>query len=89
MIGSTIFWFRRDLRFDDNYGLYEALKSSKSVIPVFIFDINIIDELDEYDPRITLIFDRLVYLNNKIKKLNSKILFFHGNPIDIFKDLIK
>ena len=87
MTGNTIFWFRRDLRFDDNLGLYKALNSSNCVIPIFIFDKNIIDELDKDDPRITLIFDRLTYLNKKIKELNTKILFFHGNPINIFKDL--
>lgn len=88
-MGNTIFWFRRDLRFDDNLGLYKALSSSNCVIPIFIFDKNIIDELDKDDPRITLIFDRLIYLNKKIKEFNSKILFFHGNPINIFKELTK
>ena len=89
MIGNTIFWFRRDLRFDDNHGLYKALNSSNCVIPIFIFDKNIIEELDKDDPRITLIYDRLVYLNKKIKEFNTKILFFHGNPINIFKELTK
>ena len=69
-MGDTIFWFRRDLRFEDNLGLYKALSSSNCVIPIFIFDKNIIDELDKDDPRITLIFDRLIYLNKKIKEFN-------------------
>ncbi len=89
MTGNTIFWFRRDLRFVDNHGLYRALSSSNSVIPIFIFDKNIIEELEKDDPRITLIFDRLIYLNKKIKEFNSKILFFYGNPIDIFIELTK
>ena len=89
MLGNTIFWFRRDLRFDDNLGLYRALSSSNCVIPVFVFDKNIIDELDKNDPRITVIFDSLSFLNKKLKKLNTKILFFHGTPINVFKDLIK
>ena len=77
------------MRFDDNHGLYKALNSSNCVIPIFIFDKNIIEELDKDDPRITLIYDRLVYLNKKIKEFNTKILFFHGNPINIFKELTK
>jgi deoxyribodipyrimidine photo-lyase len=89
MIGNTIFWFRRDLRFDDNLGLYRALSSSNCVLPVFIFDKNIIAELDKNDPRISVIFDSLSYLNKELKKLNTKILFFHGTPINVFKDLIK
>ena len=41
----NIFWFRRDLRLEDNAGLYHALKEDKPVVPVFIFDRNILDEL--------------------------------------------
>ncbi len=43
----TIFWFRRDLRLDDNAGLYQALKSGYPVVPVFIFDTNILTDLQE------------------------------------------
>jgi deoxyribodipyrimidine photo-lyase len=34
----TIFWFRRDLRIEDNHGLYKALSGENKVIPIFIFD---------------------------------------------------
>ena len=88
MVNYTIFWFRRDLRLDDNCGLYEALKSSKNVLPIFIFDKNIINELDKDDPRINLIYDRLTNLNIKIKN-KSKIHLFHGKPLEIFKELVK
>ena len=43
----AIFWFRRDLRVEDNTGLYHALQSGYRVLPVFIFDINILDRLDD------------------------------------------
>ena len=39
----TIFWFRRDLRVEDNRGLYEALRGKNKVIPIFIYDTGIID----------------------------------------------
>ena len=52
----NIFWFRRDLRLDDNAGLYHALKEGKPVVPVFIFDRNILDELeDKKDRRVEFI----------------------------------
>ena len=36
----SIFWFRRDLRLEDNKGLSEALKYGEKIIPIFIFDKN-------------------------------------------------
>ena len=64
----VIFWFRRDLRAEDNIGLYEALKSDHAVLPIFIFDTDIIDELPTDDARITFIHERLTHLNNTFKK---------------------
>ncbi|HMR44573.1 MAG TPA: deoxyribodipyrimidine photo-lyase, partial [Saprospiraceae bacterium] len=43
----AVFWFRRDLRLEDNAGLYHALKNGRQVLPVFIFDKNILDELED------------------------------------------
>ena len=42
----SIFWFRRDLRLKDNHGLYQALESGKKVLPIFIFDEDILDLLE-------------------------------------------
>ena len=33
----NIFWFRRDLRLEDNVGLFHALNSDEDVLPIFIF----------------------------------------------------
>ena len=54
----SVFWFRRDLRLHDNHGFFQALKKSKSVLPVFIFDTNILDGLNKDDRRVSLLFDR-------------------------------
>ena len=56
----SVFWFRRDLRLHDNHGFFQALDKSKSVLPIFIFDTNILDELNENDRRVSLLFDRLI-----------------------------
>ncbi len=45
MNNRSIFWFRRDLRVEDNTGLYHAVRDSKEVIPIFILDDNIIKRL--------------------------------------------
>jgi deoxyribodipyrimidine photo-lyase len=84
----NIFWFRRDLRLDDNIGLTNALNSGLPIIPVFIFDTNITDELPPDDPRINFIFETLLSLNSKLQKTGSSIFILKGEPISIWKKLI-
>ena len=75
----SIFWFRRDLRLDDNRGLYEALKSPFPILPIFLFDDNITDELDEDDPRVTFIYDQIQQLCTQLKKYSSSLYFKKGD----------
>ncbi|MGM5632042.1 deoxyribodipyrimidine photo-lyase [Apibacter raozihei] len=83
----NIFWFRRDLRLEDNLGLYEALKKGKT-LPIFIFDSKILDQLpDKYDARVTFIYKQLTVLNKKLEKCNTSIALLSGSPIDCFKKL--
>ena len=65
----NIFWFRRDLRLDDNVGFLEALKGEHPVLPIFIFDKEILNELPEDDARVTFIFETL----QKMRELNVSI----------------
>lgn len=88
MNNIVIYWFRRDLRLDDNTGLFFALKENKNVLPIFIFDKTILSQLDSNDARVNFIHQQLVLINNKLKKINKSIAVFYGNPIDIFKQLI-
>ncbi|MDG2371309.1 MAG: deoxyribodipyrimidine photo-lyase [Flavobacteriaceae bacterium] len=85
----TLFWFRRDLRLDDNAGLYNALSDNNKVIPIFIFDTNILNKLAVDDPRIKIIYDALEKINNKLKIYNTRIASFKGDPIEVFGFLIK
>jgi len=84
----TAFWFRRDLRLNDNHGLYSALKKSQPVLPLFIFDTNILNELpDNNDKRVAIIHKMLRSLNEELKKHGSSLYVFHGKPLDAFKIL--
>ena len=67
----SVFWFRRDLRLHDNHGFFQALDKSKSVLPIFIFDANILDELNENDRRVSLLFDRIKELNAELAKQDA------------------
>lgn len=86
----NIFWFRRDLRLDDNVGFYNALKAEHPVLPIFIFDLEILDELPKDDARVTFIYETLQSMRQTLlDKHGSSIAMFHGKPIDIYKQLIK
>ncbi len=85
----SIFWFRRDLRLKDNAGLYNALKNSENVLPLFIFDTNILDKLqDNKDARVTFIYDVLCELKGELRTLGSDLIVKYGKPIDVWKDLL-
>lgn len=85
----SLFWFRRDLRLDDNAALYHALCSGKSVLPIFIFDENILSKLeDKHDRRVDFIHQALAELRSELKKIGSDLLVFHGTPIEVYRKLI-
>jgi len=83
----NIFWFRRDLRLDDNTALNNALSSDLPVLPVFIFDENIIDELPADDPRVNFIYNTLSGINKDLNKSGSSLLIKKGKPEKIWKEL--
>lgn len=84
----SIFWFRRDLRLEDNVGLYHALESDFPVVPIFIFDADILDKLeDKKDKRLDYIQQALEQINSELKMYHSTLLTYHGKAFDIFKSL--
>ena len=87
MKSNAIFWFRRDLRLYDNHGLFKILKNYKNVLPIFIFDSEILDKLPKDDARVNFIHNQLKSLNDSLEK-NQKINTYYGRPVQIFKKLI-
>lgn len=85
----TVFWFRRDLRLDDNRGLFYALNSEEPVLPLFIFDEKILSKLPKDDARVSFIYETLETLNTKLQKVGKAISIYHGNPIEVFTKLTK
>jgi deoxyribodipyrimidine photo-lyase len=83
----NIFWFRRDLRFNDNRGLYEALKSGRRVLPLFIFDTEILSKLPSDDSRVTFIFNRIKWMNEQLMAFGSGIEVHIGEPVEVFRAL--
>jgi len=84
----SIFWFRRDLRLEDNTALHFALKSGNPVLPIFIFDEAIINNLDENDARVTFIYETLKEMNAKLNAFGCSIQLYKGKPLDVWENLL-
>jgi len=85
----TIFWFRRDLRLSDNRGLFEALNAGLPVVPLFIFDRNILDKLsDRSDARVGFIQQELSVLNDELKAVGSSMLVQHASPEQAWEEVL-
>jgi deoxyribodipyrimidine photo-lyase len=86
----NIMWFRRDLRLHDNAALYHALKSEHPVLSVFIFDKNILDDLEEKkDRRVQFICNALEEMQIQLKKHTSGLTTFYDTPENAFHSLLK
>ena len=85
----SLFWFRRDLRVDDNAGLYHALKEGRNVLLLFIFDTNILSELeDRADKRVQFIHRELTRLSAELASYGSSLLVKTGKPTEVFEQLL-
>jgi deoxyribodipyrimidine photo-lyase len=88
MFNHSIHIFRRDLRLIDNTALNEALKTSKQVSCIFILDPNqVSDHPYRSKPGMEFMFNSLTELNDELKKHNSNLNLFYGNPIEILSNI--
>lgn len=85
----TLFWFRRDLRLADNHGLYQALTNHEHVLPIFIFDTNILDKLVEVaDRRVNFIYEQIQDIQSTLQAYQSSLCVCYGSPVVIYKELV-
>jgi deoxyribodipyrimidine photo-lyase len=84
----SIFWFRRDLRLNDNAGFYHALKCGYPVLPIFIFDKNILDKLPKKDARVDFLHSTLSNLKAELENFGSTLDIRYGNPVELWKQLL-
>ena len=85
----SIFWFRRDLRIEDNCAMYNALKSQYPIIPLFIFDEEILSELPKNDARVNFIYETLVNLQKKLEETAASLLVKIGSTEGIWQTILK
>ena len=85
----AVFWFRRDLRLQDNAALFLALKSEFPVLPIFIFDRDILDKLEnKKDARVLFIHQEVSRLKNELEKIGSSLQVFYGKPQEIYRQIL-
>jgi len=86
----TLFWFRRDLRLEDNHGLYKALESGYPVLPVFIFDQDILAPLeDQKDARVQFLHQEVLALKKVFEDYGSSFLVRYGRPLSVWQDILE
>jgi deoxyribodipyrimidine photo-lyase len=86
----NLFWFRRDLRLQDNSALFESLNGKYPVMLIFIIDTNIINKLkDKSDPRMTFIYDQLKNIDTELRTRSSGLLVERGDPAEVFRKLLQ
>lgn len=84
-----IMWFRRDLRLHDNAALFHALKSNLPVLPIFIFDSEILDKLeDKADARVSFIHRTILNIQKQLREVGSDIEVRYGKPLEVFQKLV-
>lgn len=85
---TTLFWFRRDLRCQDNAGLYHALKENQNVLPIFIFDSHILQALEDRDDRrVDFIHQSLSLLKTQLEEAGGSLLVLYGDPVALYQQL--
>ena len=84
----SIFWFRRDLRLEDNTGLNRALESGHPVLALFIFDDEILRELPADDPRVVFIYETLLEMDGQLKKWGSSLKILKGSPLQVWSEIL-
>ncbi len=81
----NLFWFRNDLRLEDNCGLYHSLQGNNKVIPIYIFDDKFFKQFNSNDRRFNFLYDILQKLHNELK---GSLLVLKGKPLEIFEKLL-
>jgi deoxyribodipyrimidine photo-lyase len=84
----NIIWFRRDLRLTDHTALFHALQSHLEVLPIFIFDDQILNDLPNDDPRVSFIYQSLKRIHHEFEKHRSSLNIFRGKPLDVWTNII-
>lgn len=85
----AIFWLRRDLRLEDNHGLWQALQNDLPVLLLFIFDRSILDLLPEEDRRLEFIWQELKKIKETLRTKGSDLLVYYDEPLRAWSRILE
>lgn len=89
LVEVNVFWFRRDLRLNDNHALSKALCGSYPVVPIFVFDRNILESCAQDDGRVSFIHEQLGQIKQQLRTWGSDLKVFYGTPTEAIAQLQK
>ena len=89
MTRPIIVWFRRDLRTDDHPALYHASRTGAQVIPLFIFDTELIGMLPCDGAAFNFQAQALSSLGTEVSGLGGKLVTRSGRPLSVHRSLIQ
>lgn len=81
---KQILWFRRDLRVNDSALLHYG---KGEVLPIFIFDKEILNKLFKDDKRVTFIYEAVENLKKELQKIGLDLNVYYDRPLDVIKKL--
>ena len=84
----NIVWFKRDLRLQDNEAIFNALKSKKRVLFMYVFENSLIND-PHYDQRHwNFIKQSIEDLNDELIKFRTKVLCIRTDIMNAFNQLL-
>lgn len=79
MYQTSLFLFRRDLRLHDNLALNTALAASQQVVPCFILDKQLLQQLGGTLPRVQYLLTALQELDTSLRAHGSQLHVIHDS----------
>lgn len=86
---TSLYWFRRAVRLDDNYGLTAVVAHSENVIPVFVLDPAILTQGTTGPARTRFLFDALRDVDQSLRKIGGRLIVRYGKPEEELARLVQ
>lgn len=93
-MSRAIYWFRNDLRLEDNEGLVKATEDNREILPVYVMDCRWLEGkqfgIDRTGPfRMKFLLESLKNLKSQLQALGSDLHFAIGHPAEVLSQLYK
>ena len=80
---TSVVWFRRDLRLDDNPALTAALAEDGEVVPLFVRDPGLAGDIADPSRRMDRLDATLVDLDDRLRSVGGRLIIRTGRPEEV------